>query len=251
LLGKVFGPRLFQTPSGSLSGWLLPQVDACAIERGEGSWVQASTTAPADEPLALDGKTVRGARSGEQTAPHRLALVTHQSQETVLQVRLDEKTHERPLAKPRLPRLPMRGRVCRADALHTHAELLCLMHALQADPLLPVQGNHPTLYDDLTTYLADPQARCLQAETGDRPRGRGEGGTIQLSTQMKAYLAPVWPVVAQVAQLTRSLTKAGKTPPKSSLSSAPWLLPKPVQSGCWTSRAGRGASRSVASRCAM
>ena len=73
LLRDVFGPRLFLTPSGSLYRWLLSQLDAYAIERVLGSWVQATTAAPADEPLALDGKAVRGARSGEQTAPHLLA----------------------------------------------------------------------------------------------------------------------------------------------------------------------------------
>jgi len=66
--------------------------NACAIERVLGSWVQATATAPSDEPLALDGKTLRGARSGEQTAPHLLAFVTHHSQETFWQVRVDEKT---------------------------------------------------------------------------------------------------------------------------------------------------------------
>ncbi len=108
LLRDVFGPRLFLTPSGSLYCWLLPQLEACAIERVLGSWVQATTAAPADEPLALDGKTVRGARSGEKTAPHLLAFCTHHSQETFWQVRVDEKTNEIPVAKQVLPTLPLR-----------------------------------------------------------------------------------------------------------------------------------------------
>jgi predicted transposase YbfD/YdcC len=45
----------------------------------------------------------------------------------------------------------------------------------------------------------------------DRKRGRTEVRTIKVSTEMNAYLAPTWPFVAQVAQLTRSVTKAGKT----------------------------------------
>src|SRR6266702_4196864 len=61
LLRRVFGSRLFLTPMGSLYRWLLPQLDACAIEHVLGSWVQATATAPADEPLAPVGKTLRGA----------------------------------------------------------------------------------------------------------------------------------------------------------------------------------------------
>jgi predicted transposase YbfD/YdcC len=211
LLRDVFGPRLFLTPSGSLYRWLLPQVDAPAIERTLGTWVQATTMAPADEPLALDGKTVRGARSGERPAPHLLAFCTHHRQETFFQVRVDEKTNEIPVAKQVLPTLPIRQRVCTADALHTHAEFLRLIHELEAETVLTVKGNQPTLYADLETYFADPQARYLQAETVDRRRGRFEVRSIKVSTEMNAYLAPTWPFVAQVAQLTRTVTKAGKT----------------------------------------
>jgi predicted transposase YbfD/YdcC len=211
LLRDVFGPRLFLTPSGSLYRWLLPQLDACVIERVLGKWVQATTSAPADEPLALDGKAVRGARSGEQAAPHLLAFVTHHSQETIFQVRVDEKTNEIPIAKQVLPTLPIQQRVCTADALHTHAEFLRLMHELQGETLLTVKGNQPTLYADLATYFADPLARYLQAQTVDRQRGRLEVRTLKVSTEMNAYLAPCWPFVAQVAQLTRTVTKAGST----------------------------------------
>ena len=211
LLRRLFGPRLFLTPSGSLYRRLLPQLDASVLERVLGTWIQTTLVAAADEPLALDGKTVRGARSVEQVAPHLLAFCTHHSQETLWQVRVDEKTNEIPVAKQVLPTLPIRKRVCTADALHTHAEFLRLLHALGAETVLTVKGNQPTLYDDLATYFSDPPARYLQAETTDRRRGRTEVRTIKVSTEMNAYLAPSWPFVAQVAQLTRTVTKAGKT----------------------------------------
>lgn len=211
LLRRVFGPRLFLTPSGSLYRWLLPQLDACALERVLGSWVQATTAAPVDEPLALDGKTVRGARSGEQTAPHLLAFVTHRSQETFWQVRVDEKTNEIPVAQAVLPALPIKHRVCTADALHTQTDFMRVIHAQQAETVLTVKGNQPILYTDLATYFADPQAHYVEAQTVDRRRGRLEVRTIKVSTEMNAYLAPRWPYVAQVAQLTRSVTKASKT----------------------------------------
>jgi len=126
-------------------------------------------------------------------------------------VRVDEKTNEIPVAKQVLPTLPIQQRVCTADALHTHAEFLRLMHTLGAETVLTVKGNQPTLYEDLATYFADPQARYLQAETVDRRRGRTEVRTIKVSTEMNAYLAPSWPFVAQVAQLTRTVIKADKT----------------------------------------
>ena len=186
-------------------------MDASALERVLGTWVQATTTAAADEPLALDGKIVRGARSGEQAAPHLLSFVTHQSQETFFQVRVDEKTNEIPVAKEVLPTLPIGQRVCTADALHTHADLLRLLHEQGAETILTVKGNQPTLYADLATYFADSAAQFQQAETVDRRRGRIEVRTIKVSAEMNGYLAATWPYLGQVAQLTRAVTKAGDT----------------------------------------
>jgi predicted transposase YbfD/YdcC len=167
--------------------------------------------ANSDEPLAFDGKALRGARCGQERAPHLLAFTTHQSQETFLQVRVQEKTNEIPIAKEVLPSLPIRGRVCTADALHTHAELLELMQELGADTVLTVKGNQPTLYADLETYFADKQAHYVQAQTVDRGQGRTEVRTIKVSSEMNAYLAASWPFLSQVAQLTRTVTKAGQT----------------------------------------
>ena len=42
---------------------MLQQVDPVALEQAFSAWVQAS--APADEPLAIDGKTLKGARRGD------------------------------------------------------------------------------------------------------------------------------------------------------------------------------------------
>jgi len=85
------------------------------------------------------------------------------------------------------------------------------MHELGAETVLTVKGNQPTLYENLATYFADPLARYRQAQTVDRRRGRTEVRTIKVSTEMNAYLAPSWPFVAQVAQLIRTVTKAGQT----------------------------------------
>jgi predicted transposase YbfD/YdcC len=216
LLREVFGARVFLTPSGSLYRKLLPRLDVQAIEAVLGRWMQATLHAAADEPIALDGKTLRGARTGEQSAPHLLSFCTHNSQthnsqETLFQIRVSEKTNEIPVAKAVLPTLPIAGRVVTADALHTHADFMQLTHDLHGSSVYTVKLNQPTLYANLATYFADPQACCQQAETWDRCRGRVEHRVIRVSTEMNAYLAPDWPQVAQVAEVTRSVTCKGQT----------------------------------------
>jgi hypothetical protein len=145
LLREVFGARLFLTPSGSLYRKLLPRLDAQAVEDVLARWIQATLQTAADEPIALDGKALRGAKTGEQTAPHLLSFCTHDSQETLFQVRVSEKTNEIPVAKAVLPTLPIAGRVVTSDARPTHAALMQITHNLRGKSLFTVKGNQPTL----------------------------------------------------------------------------------------------------------
>ena len=92
---------------------------ASEIEWALARWVRATLTAAEEDAVALDGKTVRGAALPGQVAPHLLAFCTHESQETLLQVRVSEKTNEIPVAQALLPCLALHGRVYTADALHT------------------------------------------------------------------------------------------------------------------------------------
>src|SRR5207245_1050687 len=59
------------------------------------------------------------------------------------------------------------------------------------------------------TLIAPFERDC----TIDRRRGRVETRTIEVSCGMNDYLAPTWPLLRQVARLTRSVTlrKTGKT----------------------------------------
>jgi predicted transposase YbfD/YdcC len=134
---------------------------------------------------------------------------THESQETLLQVQVSEKTNEIPVAQALLPFLPLRGRVSTADALHTQRAFTQAVIDLRGDDRLTVKENQPTLYTDLQTYFSDPEASYEQEQTVDRHKGRVEVRQIRVTTSMNAYLA-CWPGLAQVAQLKRSVTTAGK-----------------------------------------
>jgi predicted transposase YbfD/YdcC len=208
---QIFGPRLFLTPSGSLSRWLLPQIDIQGFEQILSTWVRATSQASPTDPLAVDGKTVRGARTAEGDAPHLLSCFTHQSQEVWAELAVGEKTNEIPEARKLLPTLPIGGRVCTFDALHSHRQLWSLLRSKQAYPLFVIKGNEPTLQADLTTYFADPHAQFQQAETMDRQRGRIERRAIRVSSEMGSYLQADWPGVSHVAQLTRTRTEKDTT----------------------------------------
>jgi predicted transposase YbfD/YdcC len=191
LLAQLLGPRRFLCPSDALYRYLLPRISAEHLEWALADWIRATLVAQAD---------------GAQKPPHLLSFCTHHSQEILLQVRVDEKTNEIPIAQQLLPCLPVAGRVYTADAMHTQLDFMAIVRAWQGDTVLTVKANQPTLYDDLATYFADPEACFEQASTTDYQRGRMEVRSIKVSTALNDYLSLTWPHIAQVAQLTRTVT---------------------------------------------
>jgi hypothetical protein len=205
LLARHFPRQRFHTPTGSLYRRLLPHLSAAQIEAAVAAWVQASRVQPDDEPLALDGKTVRGAATPQQPAPHLLSVSTHQSHETLVQVRVADKTNEIPVAQALLPTLPLAGRVVTADALHTQVALAQIIVDHGGAYVFCVKDNHPTLRGDLAFYFADPSATSREVRTLDRRRGRTEERVLRVAPAETA-LAPgasAFPALAQVACLTR------------------------------------------------
>jgi predicted transposase YbfD/YdcC len=191
--------------------WILPQINAEEVEHTLSAWIIASSQASCTDPLAVDGKTVRGARTEERDAPHLLSCFTHQSQEVWAELAVGEKTNEIPEARKLLPTLPIGGRVCTFDALHSHRQLWNLLRTKHAYPLFVVKGNEPTLQADLTTHFSDPHVQFQQAETTDRRRGRVESRLIKVSQELCPYLQAEWPGITHVAQLTRTRTEKGET----------------------------------------
>lgn len=85
----------------------------------------------------------------------------------MLQVLVSEKTNEIPVAQALLSCLPLAGRVCTADAMHTQTDFLERVDVLGGKTVLTVKKNQPTHYADLTTYFTDPYATYAQDSTCD------------------------------------------------------------------------------------
>lgn len=86
---------------------------ATASVSGEGSG-ESSVDA-----VAMDGKTLRGSKKQGADLSHLLSAVDHKTGMTLVQVPVDGKTNEIPLALVLLERIQLEGRVLTADALLT------------------------------------------------------------------------------------------------------------------------------------
>jgi predicted transposase YbfD/YdcC len=201
LLRQVLGPSKHLTPCESTFRKLLPRLSPGHLEWALASWLLHRRPSPDHEPVALDGKVVRGAsQAGQQ--PQLLSVVTHQSGDTLAQVQIDAKTNEIPVARELLGWVLLDGRVVTADALHTHADFAQQVLDLGADYLLPVKENQPTLFADLLDYFADPASTWTEARTRERGHGRREERTVWTTTALNAHLAP-FPGVAQAIRIHR------------------------------------------------
>jgi len=209
-LQQVFGPLRHLTPSGSLYRRLLPRLSVEHLEWALAGWRHATRPVADTEAVAVDGKTVCGASDATHAAPHLLTVYTHTTQEVLAQVRVSEKTNEIPVAQALLPLLLAQsgsGRVITADALHTQTALVAAVRAHGGHVVLTVKGNQPTLATELALLFADPRTTVRRATTRDRQRGRREQRTLEVTTDLTAFLASAspWPQIAQVGRLTRTV----------------------------------------------
>ena len=139
----------YEPPSEPTIRRLLQAVDIAQLERQLGDWLQ--TQGAEDEPVALDGKTLRGSQDGDGGSARQLvAAFGHVSHVVLNQVAVADKASEIKVVKPLLDPLTLAGRVVTADALHTQTETArYLVEDKQAHYLFTVKDNQPTLKADI------------------------------------------------------------------------------------------------------
>ena len=155
--------------------------------------------------IAVDGKAVRGAKDKDGRAPHLVAALAHGIGAVLGQAAVDAKSNEIPAVRDLLRAFAsLAGAVITIDALHTQSDTAQVILGRDADYVMTVKGNMPTLYRQLKKL---PWARIPATSSVSKGHGRRARRTI------KVALAPAWigfDGAAQVAQLRRTVTKKGK-----------------------------------------
>jgi predicted transposase YbfD/YdcC len=178
-------------------------VSADVLDRVLGAWLW--TRAGGRLVIAIDGKTVRGARSKTGKAPHLVAALAHGTGVVLGQVAVDEKSNEIPAVRELLKAFAdLAGVVFTIDAMHTQRDTAQAILARDADYVMTVKANMPSLYRQLKKlpWTAVPAISAVSTDHGRRAR-----------RTIKAVLAPAWigfAGAAQVAQLRRTVTRNGR-----------------------------------------
>ena len=181
-------------------------VSADVLDRVLGAWLWTrAARAGGRLVIAIDGKTVRGAKGKDGKAPHLVAALAHGIGAVLGQVAVDEKSNEIPAVRELLKAFAdLAGVVLTIDALHTQHDTAQVILDRGADYVMTVKGNMPTLHKQLKKL---PWAGIPSVSSVSTGHGRRARRTI------KVALAPAWigfEGAAQVAQLRRTVVKKGK-----------------------------------------
>ena len=188
-------------PSESTIRRVLQDLDPTDLDTHVRSWFCTRTgTIEGRTVIAVDGRTMRGARTGKDPAPHLLAALDQATGTVLAQARVADKSNEIPALRKLLKPLDLDGVVVSADAMHTQTDTAEWITQQGGHYVLTVKGNQKTLRRTLKKL---PWKDVPSTSWGDVPHGRRVRRTV------KAVEAPAWadlPGAAQVVQVRRTRT---------------------------------------------
>jgi predicted transposase YbfD/YdcC len=189
---------IVRVPDESTFRRVFAALDAYTLDTALGAWAAAAPPAGTRRRIAVDGKTLRGSRTGDVPGRHLLAALDHYSGVVLGQVAVDAKSNEIPALPVLLAGLDLTDVVITADALHTQTETARWLAGHGAHYVLTVKANQPRLYAQLAAL---PWRRVkTSARTVERGHGRRERRTVK-TTEVRAGLR--FPHAVQAVQVTR------------------------------------------------
>lgn len=215
---------------------VLTAVDPAALDRVIGAWVHAQLAArrqPGRRVVAVDGKTVRGARPRGGTAPHLLACLDHGTSVVLAQVAVDGKTNEITMFTTLLGQAgDLDGTLVTADALHAQREHATWLAGRGAHYLVTVKGNQPGLLRQLRSLP------WRDVPAGHAHDGRGHGRIEKRTVKVVTVAAGIaFPHAAQAIQITRKTRRPGsrrwRTETSYAITSLPAADARPDQIAAW------------------
>ena len=191
-------------PDASTFRKVLARLDAPVLDQLIGAFVWTRTrVAGGRRVIAIDGKTVRGARTATTAAPHLVSAYDHTSGTVLGQLATAAKSNEIPAVRTLLGGLDLTDVVVTVDAMHTQTDTATAITVRAGTMCSP---SRPTSRPCTRRASACPGATSA-AHTGvSTGRGRRVRRTIKVVT------APAWITfanAAQVAQIRRTTTRAG------------------------------------------
>lgn len=198
-----------RAPSEATLRRVATRLDATAFEAVVAAWTAANLS-PAEGlestksrvGVAVDGKTVRGAKMPGQVTPHLLSAATHQVPVVLAQRQIPDKTNEIPCVRALLDDLRQAGHeisqmTFTLDALHTQHTTATLLHDAGAGYVMTVKANQPRLLAAIAEQLRTQEPGRTLA------RNRGHGRTEERHLHVVDADGIAFPGAQQVFRVIR------------------------------------------------
>lgn len=178
---------------------VLERLDGDTLDHRFGEWAARRLGPPRGFRLiAVDGKSVRGAKLSGGRCPHLLAAITHDQSVVLGQVDVALKTNEIPMLPVLLDPIDLTNAVITADALHaqkSHAEYIV---GRGGHYVLTVKGNQPSLRAQLAALP------WTEVPAGHFDGGKAHGRIEQRTVKVVTVSAGIpFPHARQAIQITR------------------------------------------------
>jgi predicted transposase YbfD/YdcC len=142
------------------------------LDRALGAWLWTrAVRAGGWLVIAIDGKTVRGARNKAGRAPHLVAALAHGIGAVLGQVAVEAKSNEIPAVRDLLTAFAsLASAVITIDAMHTQHDTAQVILGRGAGCVMTVKANMPTLYRQLKKlpWAAVPSVSAVSTGHGRR-----------------------------------------------------------------------------------
>lgn len=136
----------YQAPTEATIRRTLQRMDGDVLDRVVNEWMASRQMSEAGSGIAVDGKTLRGARAADGRQVHVFAAILHGQGVVLAQRQIPDKTNEIPEFQPLLQPLDLRGQVVTADAMHAQVEhARFIVEDKAAHYLFTVKDNQPGL----------------------------------------------------------------------------------------------------------
>ena len=173
-------------PSEDTFARVLARLDPGAFEKCLLSWVQAVQEVTDHRMVAIDGKTVRGSSDHEtgRAAIHMVSAWATENKLSLGQVVVDEKSNEITAIPELLQVLEISGALVTIDAMGCQKEIADQIREREADFVLAVKQNQPTLYEQVEGAIdeaLEQDAKDVdEYQTVEKGHGRRETRTYAI-----------------------------------------------------------------------
>ena len=163
-------------PDACTFRYIVMQIDATQLHTVFVEWMK-TTVENVSGVVAIDGKQARRTKDEEQRPLHVVSAFASEARLVLGQLACEEKSNEITAIPKLLEVLEIKGCIVTIDAMGTQTEIARKIRERNADYILSLKSNQPSLYEDVVLFFSDymKNTKNLNNLTYAKTRSKGHG----------------------------------------------------------------------------